>query len=99
MLVSVLVLECIGTLCAFEFHVVKNCHNDSVHFLETSPLIAVRTLILAQNHTVCLVPIIEALLAIQGIALFALLRFFNNIVADAAGERHFEGLLRGHFGC
>ena len=65
MLISVLVLECVGTLCAFEFHVVENGHNDSVHFLETSPLIAVRTLILAQNHTVCLVPLFEALLTVQ----------------------------------
>ena len=95
----ILILEYLGAFSALEFNGVKHSHDDSIHILKAFLLIAIWTLVLVPSHAVSLPPAIEALLAIKAIALLALLRLFDNIVADTAGERTFEGLLCGHLRC
>ena len=63
--IPVRILESLVALLASELCAVEYCEHNSIHFLEALPLIAVRALVLAQNHTVCLVPLFEALLTVQ----------------------------------
>ena len=94
--VHVCILEDAVALLAFELRVLEQSHHDSIHILEAIPLLAVGAHVLVQNHPVLFVPAVEALLTVQRIALFALPRLIDNVVAYAAEERVFEGLTHSH---